>query len=879
MSSDTASEPCSRGEEFDSSASYALSSQPSSSRMEDEEDQVQGADEDGVEEEADDPDTDPLEPVAGQVRLVPSVFQGRQPTIFFDYPSELGETRGTPFVVQPLNARKLAFATKWERNCVKNAFARAGFERVQGKGAWNANWGKHPTHKELAGLNRFQKINHFPSSWCIGRKDRLMRTLQKFRRSHGPTFHFHPEGFQLPVEKKVLEMKVKAEKSIWIIKPSASSCGRGIRLIHQGNLNTLPSNKAAVVQRYVERPYLINGHKFDLRLYVVLTSVDPLRIYLFEHGLVRFSTHKYTLKNLKSRFTHLTNYSVNKKSKHFVANEDPEQDGTGSKWSLGALWRHFEGTLGKERTEQVKEDIKAVIVKTLIAAEGDITPSLARLNRTRGVCYELFGFDVLLDAALKPWLVEVNISPSLMGTSPLDRQIKGQLMADVFHLVGFVPYDERALRKDQKAERSNKLRGVTSGKAKQQLARRQDSWRRNPTPESIDLSELRDDDWDVVYESMDEFQRTGHFERIYPTASRVDEMLGYFQSTRFNDVLLARLVKSTSLRKFLQHSPRGLPSFLASHSPNPSASPHLPSPPRQKDARSFPSPRPPRSPRRGLPADSAAWNGGGGGALARQSRRAEEETRIAASRPVARTEPRVPGRGAVQLPRCPHEDSSALYFLDPEQSPPRRRPHGDGQAPLQDQPLPRGAGREMPPSSCMKPPKRPGGLTVNLRMARVEDEAMGGSHSKEPDPTPIMTMEPDELFGTPLEEYFSTKLQLRGAGDTHSSQKSTLRSKRRPTDLPLTEAAMANSVLSAAGNRQIRGSSGSAAAEGKPRVPARRGSGSRNRLSPQVLSLPPAEDEYLARRHSFGSARRGDPSSGGSRPSSGNRQAQVAHRS
>lgn len=62
---------------------------------------------------------------------------------------------------------------------------------------------------------------------------------------------------------------------------------------------------------------LIDGRKFDLRLYVVVTSMEPLRVYLFEEGLVRLSTKRFTLKNLRSRFAHLTNYSINKRSGSF----------------------------------------------------------------------------------------------------------------------------------------------------------------------------------------------------------------------------------------------------------------------------------------------------------------------------------------------------------------------------------------------------------------------------------------------------------------------------------------------------------------------------------------------------------------------------------
>lgn len=86
-------------------------------------------------------------------------------------------------------------------------------------------------------------------------------------------------------------------------------------------------------------PHLINGLKYDLRLYVLVTSYDPLRIYLYEEGLTRFATENYTTKKkgVNKKYIHLTNYSVNKYAEKFVKNTNPDTDGEGSKWSLSAL--------------------------------------------------------------------------------------------------------------------------------------------------------------------------------------------------------------------------------------------------------------------------------------------------------------------------------------------------------------------------------------------------------------------------------------------------------------------------------------------------------------------------------------------------------------
>merc|ERR1711865_1131908 len=91
--------------------------------------------------------------------------------------------------------------------------------------------------------------------------------------------------------------------------------------------------KRGVIQKYVHNPLLIDGYKFDLRVYVVVLSYDPLKVYIAEEGLVRLATTKFSsdLDDLGSRTMHLTNYSVNKLSEAFVQN----QDGKGTKMEDG----------------------------------------------------------------------------------------------------------------------------------------------------------------------------------------------------------------------------------------------------------------------------------------------------------------------------------------------------------------------------------------------------------------------------------------------------------------------------------------------------------------------------------------------------------------
>lgn len=111
-------------------------------------------------------------------------------------------------------------------------------------------------------------------------------------------------------------------KNIWIVKPSNASRGRGIYIV--SNPSQVNNKESCVVSRYLDNPLLIFGHKFDLRLYIVVTSYEPLRIYIYREGLVRFASEKYSNDDLNSeeaKYSHLTNYSINKNNANFVQND------------------------------------------------------------------------------------------------------------------------------------------------------------------------------------------------------------------------------------------------------------------------------------------------------------------------------------------------------------------------------------------------------------------------------------------------------------------------------------------------------------------------------------------------------------------------------
>lgn len=118
-----------------------------------------------------------------------------------------------------------------------------------------------------------------------------------------------------------LAAHLRRNQGSWVIvKPDGGCQGKGIvltddpRPVCSGFDGAGPSS---VAQKYVDRPFLIDNLKFDLRIYVLITSCEPLRVYLYEEGIARFCTSPYARPdagNAKQTYMHLTNWAINKKN-------------------------------------------------------------------------------------------------------------------------------------------------------------------------------------------------------------------------------------------------------------------------------------------------------------------------------------------------------------------------------------------------------------------------------------------------------------------------------------------------------------------------------------------------------------------------------------
>ncbi|XP_047457643.1 tubulin polyglutamylase TTLL4 [Mugil cephalus] len=485
---------------------------------------------------------EPGEPGEERPALVPSLFPLVPPTLYFSTANEKVELLPTE------QKRHL----KWKMsavtpNVVKLIVARSHFKTTKKNHDWLGCWGHHMKSPGFKTLGEHQKLNHFPGTFQIGRKDRLWRNLSKMKARFGKQeFSFFPRTFILPQDIKHLRKawEDSGSRQKWIIKPPASARGTGIQVIHKWS--QMPRKRPLLVQKYLHKPYLIGGNKFDLRIYVYVTSYEPLRIYIFSDGLVRFASCKYSssMKTLGNKFMHLTNYSVNKKNSEYQANSD-DKACQGHKWALKALWQHL-GSKGVN-TSLIWEKIKDIVIKTVIASEPYVN-SLLKMNvRTPYSCHELFGFDIMLDENLKPWILEVNISPSLHSNTALDVSIKGQMIRDLLNLAGFrIPSRDEAFSPCSSASSStsslcggNRERSKPDLSADEKVKRAFYLTQRCTDQDFLSsvLDVLTPEDVRVLAESEDELSRRGEFERIFPSPSS-SRYLRFFECPRYLNILM-----------------------------------------------------------------------------------------------------------------------------------------------------------------------------------------------------------------------------------------------------------------------------------------------------------------------------------------------------
>ncbi|CAD7945761.1 unnamed protein product [Amoebophrya sp. A120] len=309
----------------------------------------------------------------------------------------------------------------------------------------------------------FVKVTKIPGMADVCEKVRFHRLLQvvkPFFDKEDLDLHV-PETYILPDQAALLRRDCRDPKhglkNTLIVKPEFGTQGHGIFLCrglaelnnHMEKFHISGNGRKSVAQQYVENPLLLDGLKFDLRLYIVVTEVMPhLKALLYREGLARFCTTKYKGANhqddrAKNESSHLTNYAINKKSLQFREGKSKRllsstltllEKRYPGKFSIATFWQQME-----QITKKILLAISPSLLTELMAVQA-LSEDL-KFGNADVTFNHVIGIDILLDQNMKPWLLELNATPSLSiekivpapaNATPLAVNLPGAVSSDGF---------------------------------------------------------------------------------------------------------------------------------------------------------------------------------------------------------------------------------------------------------------------------------------------------------------------------------------------------------------------------------------------------------------------------------------------------------------
>jgi len=347
-------------------------------------------------------------------------------------------------------------------------------------------------------LNASKTINHIPGNNSLTVKSNLHATLETTRQrliaqegadsERARRMRFFPATYSMPGDYHALLHAAEESGKRWILKPKNSARGKDIRPVDDPA--TVPSGSRWMVQDYLDNPHTMFGRKYVLRVYVLITSVEPLRVYLYHEGSAKLASADYDPESLDNLYAHLTNPDVN------ATNEANTSPVVFVNLDAYREWLREQGHDDAILFTRLRE----LVTLTAISARETMRQRLQAVTANTAGCYELLGLDCLVDEELNPWLLECNLSPSLETCAALEDggetegRNKREMIEDLVRLLGL---------NEDPPDRS----GFTPAER-------------------------------LIAEAEAERERAGGFQRVFP-AEDADDYLAFLPFPRLADVVLA----------------------------------------------------------------------------------------------------------------------------------------------------------------------------------------------------------------------------------------------------------------------------------------------------------------------------------------------------
>eukprot|EP00347_Sterkiella_histriomuscorum_P005415 403356704 len=307
---------------------------------------------------------------------------------------------------------------------------------------------KHIDYLKKNKGDQLRLYNRLDDNFHLSNKKALFQNIANYYKSKGLdpfeiaiplSFHIRSLDQQKDEEYKRFlfefqKLKQQGQQNVWIIKPGENTNrGCGIQVSNslseiQSLLSELKikSQRTFIVQKYIEKPLLISGRKFDIRCYGLLTSINGVQKgYFYRDCYFRTSSKEYDIDDLSNRLIHLTNDAIQKYSDDYGKYEN------GNKLSINDFQRYLDinfPTLNINFMRDIFTQIECLITDTYKAVYNKID-----LDRTKN-CFELFGYDFMIDENFRVYLIEANTNPCLEISCPLLARIIPEVVDNTFRI-------------------------------------------------------------------------------------------------------------------------------------------------------------------------------------------------------------------------------------------------------------------------------------------------------------------------------------------------------------------------------------------------------------------------------------------------------------
>ena len=292
-------------------------------------------------------------------------------------------------------------------------------------------------------FNQYQKLYHFVGIEEYFCKNLLFKNYENMRNHFPEDYDYMPETYDYPKDakkiKKIFGNYSLNIKDLWIVKPKAESCGIGIHIFKSLEKEKKGRYKNFIISRYLSSPHLIDKKKYDMRIYVLLTGFQPLRIYLYKEGIIRRAAEEYKLdiKSLDNKYSHITNTAINQYNKNYK-NPKNELDEKANEWNFKTYRRYLKRN--NIDVNLIFDKIKDIVIKTFISGEKKVIQATQNYKYNDIYMFNLFGLDIFIDNEYNSHLIEVNTRPIMKDYNKYEKVLKSSLFVDTLNIVGITPF-------------------------------------------------------------------------------------------------------------------------------------------------------------------------------------------------------------------------------------------------------------------------------------------------------------------------------------------------------------------------------------------------------------------------------------------------------